>query len=271
VARRAGIEGGKDVSERSSAVRRVLVGAVGAAGVALAAAGCSAGQLAQTSTERASIDGASAQIGPIALRDIVVAYPDGGKYAQGASARLEFVAVNDGSQADTITEIRSNVADRVEIAESGAPTPSETPSGSETASGSGSETAGAPGLPGTSPATGTSTSPSDSSAPNSTPAGSSAAGSAPATTPSATDITPIPSPAEPVQIELPPGAAVPFTADNGPAAVLLGLTKPLLPSQRVQITFVLKKAGAVTVTVTVAGSGTPVPGTTINIQPTESG
>jgi copper(I)-binding protein len=244
-----------DVSERSSAVRRVLVGAVGAAGVVLAAAGCSAGQLAQTATERSSIDGAAAQIGSIALRDIVLAYPDGAKYETGATARLEFVAVNDGTQADTLTEIRSNASDKVELGETGAPTPT------------GTETAGAPGLPGTSPATGT-----GSSAPGSSAPGSSAGSSAPATTPSATDITPIPSPSsEPVQIEVPAGGVVSFRTDDGPAALLLDLNKVLLPSQRVQVTFVFKNAGEVSVMVPVAGSGTPVPGTTIDIQPTESG
>jgi hypothetical protein len=244
----------KDVSERSSAVRRVLVGA---AGLALAATACSAGQLAQTSTVRPGIDGASAQIGPIALRDIVLVYPEAGKYDAGASARLEFVAVNDGSLPDTITEIRSSAADQVQLGSSGVPT--TTPSGTDT---TGSQTAAPSGSAGSSTA-------------GSSSAGSSAPGSAPvtspsATSPSATDIAPIPAPA-PVQIELPAGAAVSFRTDDGPAALLLGLKKALLPSQRVSVTFVLKNAGEVTVTVPVAGSGTPVPGVTIDVEPTESG
>src|SRR5690348_13523190 len=65
------------------------------AAAALLAAACSAGQTAQTANEKSTVEGASANIGGIALRDVRVAYPEGGKYAAGASAPLEFVVVND--------------------------------------------------------------------------------------------------------------------------------------------------------------------------------
>nr|MBA3800679.1 hypothetical protein [Geodermatophilaceae bacterium] len=67
-----------------------LLGAVAMAAVATVS-GCSAGQVTQTSTQVATVNGSSANIGQLALRDIRILYPSGGSYAAGSTAQLVLV------------------------------------------------------------------------------------------------------------------------------------------------------------------------------------
>lgn len=78
-----------------------------AAVLALATA-CSAGQITQTNTQTSTVDGATANVGDIALRDISFEYPDGGEYAAGDSARIQFYAVNrNPAEDDALLEVTS--------------------------------------------------------------------------------------------------------------------------------------------------------------------
>lgn len=79
-----------------------------AAAVLALATGCAAGQVSQTNSQSSTVDGATANVGDIALRDISFEYPDGGKYAAGDSARLQFYAVNGNPvQADSLLDVSS--------------------------------------------------------------------------------------------------------------------------------------------------------------------
>lgn len=72
-------------------------------------AGCAAGQLAQTSEQKASLDGTNATVGQIGLRGLAIAAPAGGpSYDTGAAAALDVVLVNSGSKADKLTSVTSS-------------------------------------------------------------------------------------------------------------------------------------------------------------------
>jgi len=228
--------GGFAAVSRSFQPARVAA-AVAVGVTALLATACSAGQTAQTSRERSTVDGATADAGDIALRDIALAYPESGRYAAGESAPLQLKVVNTGTTPDSLISIRSDVAPAVELqpAPSGSATPTgaTTPSATPTASGTPSGSAGAT-------PTGTATGSTSGSA---SPSGSAGASATPTETASATlQQTPVP---------IPPGTLVAFDEDAATAR-LVGLTRELLPGEIVMITFTFAKAGSVSVPVPVA-------------------
>jgi copper(I)-binding protein len=249
---------------------------LGTAGIALLA-GCAAGQLAQSASQLPTIDGASAQAGSIALRDIVIAYPEGGRYARGDSARLEFVAVNEGSAPDTLTAIRADVAGQVVLgSDAAAVEPPETPAGTpSTSSGTTTSPSGTP--PGGTSSGGTSsggTSSGGAASPtgteSGTPGGTSGTPGGTSGTPGGTTAAPGAAVSSEPQ-ELLPGVVSSFRTE-GAAAMLVGLTRTLLPTQNVRITFVLQRAGEVSVEVPVTSPETELPPPpTIDIRPIGEG
>ena len=88
----------KDAGAVNSGVsRRLIVTAALAAGLGLVAVGCSAGQVTQTDTQVAAVDGASGNAGPIAVRNVMLAFPpDGNRYHEGDDVPLTFVIANTG-------------------------------------------------------------------------------------------------------------------------------------------------------------------------------
>jgi copper(I)-binding protein len=104
--------------------RRVLSPALSKAvlGIGLAAvlAGCGAGQITQTDTQLAGINGANGNAGPIALRDVQLAYPPNmqGVYAPGSNATLILTIVNTGLTPDTLVRVTSPAATSVLINDS---------------------------------------------------------------------------------------------------------------------------------------------------------
>jgi copper(I)-binding protein len=86
-----------------------------AAGAAVLTAGCAAGQIAQTAEELPGVPGAQATVGPISLHNITVAYPNGGVYQAGSTARLNFVIANTGLKADQLLSVSSGSAKTVQI------------------------------------------------------------------------------------------------------------------------------------------------------------
>ncbi|MFN2494396.1 MAG: copper chaperone PCu(A)C [Pseudonocardiaceae bacterium] len=83
----------------------------------LALVGCGAGQVTQTDSQVAVIDGASGDVGRIALRDVLIPYPDAGhgSYPVGSNVPLRFTIVNQGNSADELVSVTTPVARRVQV------------------------------------------------------------------------------------------------------------------------------------------------------------
>lgn len=69
--------------------------------------GCSAGQVAQTAGMEPAVNGNSAQAGDIALRDVMVAFPDGDAYEAGDDAPLLLTIINTGNKDDELVGVTS--------------------------------------------------------------------------------------------------------------------------------------------------------------------
>ena len=86
--------------------RRVLGAAALALGAALVLAGCGAGQITQTATQQAAVNGTHAEVKNIALRDAAVQYPTSGPgYPAGATPALTLTIVNLGTQDDSLVSV----------------------------------------------------------------------------------------------------------------------------------------------------------------------
>jgi copper(I)-binding protein len=107
------------VSRRHWLMRRplavtVLIAACCAS--ALALVGCSAGQITQTDSQVAAVDGASGDVGnSIALRDVLIPFPPGrdGTYPAGSNVPVLLTIVNQGTSADELIAVTSPAASRV--------------------------------------------------------------------------------------------------------------------------------------------------------------
>jgi copper(I)-binding protein len=199
---------------------------------ALLVTGCSAGQTAQTATQKSTVDGTAGTAGDIALRYVRLAYPEGGQYLAGATATLQFFAVNSGPQPDRLVQVRTDGAAQVTMSPAGTGTASAsaTPPGTPSGTPSGSVTGGA--------ATTTPT------------------GSQPATA------TGSAAPAAQAPVPIPPHGLVAFDEGRteGAATVqLVGLTQDLLSGQTVPVTFSFARGGMVTLDVPIATSLAPLP------------
>jgi copper(I)-binding protein len=86
---------------------------------ALALTGCGAGQIAGTAEQQAAVSGNNTSVGPIAVRDAVIAFGEevegGAVYTSGAAAPLSMTIVNEGTEADTLVSASSPWASSVEI------------------------------------------------------------------------------------------------------------------------------------------------------------
>lgn len=83
-------------------------------GIALlmgALVGCAAGQVTQTADQESAVNGASGQVGPIAVRDAVFVYPSGDEhfYAAGSAAALTLTIVNTEGTEDRLVAVQSPV------------------------------------------------------------------------------------------------------------------------------------------------------------------
>jgi len=236
----------------------MIVTAALAAGLGLVAVGCSAGQITQTDTQVAAVDGASGNAGPIAVRNVMLAFPpDGNRYHDGDDVPMTFVIANTGENADKLLSIKSEASDgeaevvggkdipsryalQAEYDPSKAPTKTSSPSSSSAApsstgtpSSSVSPTSGAPSSSSVAPTSGSVTpSSSGSASPSSgSPSGSS---SAKPTSSSAA----IPSDLEVLHVR----------------CTLKKIKRDIVAAQTVKVTFVFEKAGSVTLEVPIAPS-----------------
>jgi copper(I)-binding protein len=104
------------VSRQTTRPLRKLVPAV-AIGVSalLGVVGCGAGQVSQTAEMEPAVNGNTAQVGTIALRNVMVAFPESGEaYQEGDDAPLLLSIVNTGADDDELVGVTSP-AGEVEI------------------------------------------------------------------------------------------------------------------------------------------------------------
>jgi copper(I)-binding protein len=106
------------VSRRQQTMRMLRLPALLCCAAALSLAGCATGPGAETAQQQAGINGASGEIGPIALRDTVLAYPGGDDvfgYRAGENAPLGVTIVNTSDTPDQLVSVTSPVASSVTI------------------------------------------------------------------------------------------------------------------------------------------------------------
>lgn len=201
-------------------------------GAVLFIAGCGAGQITQTDTQNAAVNGATADAGTIALRDAELVLPDAlpegetefcdviYQYPAGASAPIELFVVNEGDVDDELVSVTAPVAGNVAVQGD-----TNVVAGSSLVVGEHARADAGEKLSGAQEAAESTTSP----APNGDTANTGStqeSSSVPAEQPS----------------------AAPGIDEAGRARIVLEqLTRDIRPGQRVEVTFTFKNAGAVTV------------------------
>ncbi|MFZ2173088.1 MAG: hypothetical protein WAW17_03480 [Rhodococcus sp. (in: high G+C Gram-positive bacteria)] len=101
--------------------RRVATAVALAAGAALTLSACGSGQITQTSSQVAAVNGNTADLGDLALRNVHVVYPNSEEYSiePGGNAVLAFTVINDSEATpDKLTKISTDFAKSVKIGES---------------------------------------------------------------------------------------------------------------------------------------------------------
>lgn len=199
--------------------------------VALALAGCSAGQDTQTDSAPPAVNGSLGQVGPIAIRDAMFAYAGPGGYKSGGSAPLVLVIVNTGTQPDELVAVGNPTAESFE------------PSGPLTIEPRRALAVGRPGEPAdvspTSSVVTTTRTPSTSVTPTSGASGTSSSSSSSSSS------------APPTTSSLAPGE-IPQVM-----IVLTGLATDLKPGKTYPVTFVFRNAGTITLDLPIAVPNTP--------------
>jgi copper(I)-binding protein len=100
--------------------RRVLTRfapTVAGLGIAALLVGCGAGQITQTDTQQSAVNGASGQVGMIAIRGAELQYPDNpqGVYTPGSNVTLVVTIANTGIDNDQLLSVSSPIATSVTI------------------------------------------------------------------------------------------------------------------------------------------------------------
>jgi copper(I)-binding protein len=245
---------------RAEQKSRLAVVVALATGLGLAAAGCSAGQITQTDTQVAVVNGASGQVGSIAVRDAQFAFPVSAKeYKSGDEAPIVVTIVNNGTSADKLLSVTSDLGgpaalsgdvelepqtaiaslfaelDRSSSARS-TPSVTSTPSGSSSASPSSSTAA--------SSSAAASSSSGQSVTATSTPTSGSAASSSAASSSASSSTTRQPSSsAEPTE--------------PGKVSIVIKLTGELRPGHTTKVTFLFDKAGPLTLDLPIGADPQP--------------
>jgi copper(I)-binding protein len=233
------VDTGKDCDVRLQN-RRGLGASALAIGAALVLAGCGAGQITQTATQQAAVNGTHAQVKNVVLRDAAVQYPTSGPgYPAGATPALTLTLVNLDPQDDALVSVTTEDGAQATIAGSKAIVAGHSlVIGPDDAVESTNEvqptSSGAPGSSSAAPSSTGSSSPTPTKSETNTPGNLTATSTSevPSTGPAATPTAP-----EVV----------------GKATVTLpALKQPLWPGQVIKVTFVFKNAGPVTVELPVA-------------------
>ncbi|MDX8036848.1 hypothetical protein SK803_42200 [Lentzea sp. BCCO 10_0856] len=247
----------------SGVSRRMIVTAALAAGLGLVAVGCSAGQVTQTDTQVAAVDGASGNAGPIAVRNVMLAFPpDGNRYHEGEDVPMTFVIANTGENPDKLLSIKSEAAEaeaeivggkdipsryalQAEYDASKAPTKTSAPSSSSHAS--------------------ESHAPSSSNAPSSSVSVTSGAPSSSSVAPTSGSVTPSSSGSASPSSGRPSGSSSVAPTSSSAAipddlevlrirCTLRKVNRDVVAAQTIKVTFLFEKAGSVTLEVPIAPS-----------------
>ncbi|GDY30824.1 hypothetical protein [Gandjariella thermophila] len=216
-------------AQQNTTARRRLVPAALGFGLVLALAGCGAGQITQTDTQVAAVNGVSGQAGRIGVRDAQLVFPPSAAryYPKGSDAALVTTIVNDGSSGDRLVSVSSPAASSVNL-QGSTVLPAAFALTAVGPSAEGGTSASAPATP-TSAATATST-----SAPASSSAGAPSSTSAPGGAGSA--------------------AALPVGRIT---ITLVNLTRDVRPGETIPVTFVFANSGQVTLDVPIGAPQTP--------------
>ena len=99
----------------SSQPRLTRVIAVLALAALAALAGCSSGQVTQTARQASTVNGASAEVGDLALRNIQIIFPTTGAYNEGDTARLAMTVVNRTIAQDRLLEVTGDFFERASV------------------------------------------------------------------------------------------------------------------------------------------------------------
>lgn len=81
----------------------------------LTLAGCGAGQTAQTASQVAAVDGTNADLGALALRDVLIPYPEdhNGTYPSGSDVPVQLTLINQTTNTDTLVSLSTPAARQV--------------------------------------------------------------------------------------------------------------------------------------------------------------
>jgi hypothetical protein len=215
------------------ALRAATVGVLLLSPVVLSA--CGAGQVPQTATEQRDKTGGMTEVGNLSLREVVLAYPESGRYAPGDDAELQMAVLNNGGEDDTLTRITGQGFSGAVFTDKSSAAASTAPQTSASA------TTSVPTATATATATPTATNPATATA--TAPPVTSAAPSTSATAPAPTSLT------------IPAGQTV-YVGTGTTHITLTGLQSGLTTGQSVTLTLSFQKAGDVTLPVTVANPPT---------------
>lgn len=234
------------VSRRSTGPLRTILPALTtglvAGVVALGIAGCSSGQVTQTDSVEPAVNGNQGNAGDVALRDVLVAYPESGSYREGEDAPLTLTIVNTGGADDELTSVSSPAAADVELIGRGA-VPARSglqvtmPEESPETEASEPPTTSAPSATQSEPSGTESAEPSEPPSESPSSGASESGPESPSMTPSETETAP---------------------EDVGTMSIVLtGLTKDLPIGKNVPVTFVFAKGGEITIHVPIASPDEP--------------
>lgn len=132
---------------RTRATRLIAAALIAAA----ALTGCGAGQVAGTAQQVSNTTGGNAQVGPLALRTVAIAFGEdvegGAVYRRGDDAPINMTVVNEAGEADELLSVSTPIAESVEVTGT-----TEIPSGRSLVVGGDTQQQGA-GSPGGAPVT----------------------------------------------------------------------------------------------------------------------
>lgn len=246
------------VSRQTTRPLRKLVPAVAiGAGALLGIVGCGAGQVSQTAEMPPAVNGNHGQAGPIALRNVMVAFPANGEaYRTGEDAPLLLSIVNTGLADDELIAVTSP-AGEVEL--TGNPVipggtslrivlPAENPAASTTET---TESSGTESSTGTTEGSSSETSGTEASGTETT------GGEAPSTEAPSNETSEATGTTESAAPESTEDAAAPVVGTM--SLVITGLSADLPFGKTVPVTFEFANAGKVTIRLPVAAPSTPRP------------
>jgi copper(I)-binding protein len=224
---------------------RILPAALGLGlAAALGMAGCGVGQVTQTDSMLPAVNGTLGQVGQIAIRNAMLAYPHEGNYAQGGDAPLVLTIVNRGGTDDQLVDVSSPLATEVEVQGD-----RNLPAGTALAVGTPDEEAdgAAPSSAATTVTPTSPTSPTESSVSPTESQSPSAPGSSPSE-PASGSSSVAPTTSESVPVEI-----------GKVTLVLKGLTADIASGRTIPVTFVFANAGAITLELPIATPNTARP------------